>query len=130
MPSANSLFICHNPKGIKFITRMRLGLSHLREHKFKHSFQDSLKSLCSCGLDIESTAHFLLVCPTYITERRTFLGTIENIDNNLLDLGEPVLIKTLLFGSNSFDTDAYTNVPNTTNEYILSTKRSDEPLFE
>ena len=34
-PSANSLFNCHNPKRIKFITRMRLGLSHLRECKFK-----------------------------------------------------------------------------------------------
>ena len=52
-PSANSLFNCHNPKGIKFITRLRLGLSQLREHKFKHSFQDSLNPFCSWGLDIE-----------------------------------------------------------------------------
>ena len=76
-PSANSLFNCHNPKGIKFITRLRLGLSHLREHKFKHSFQDSLNPFCSCGLDIESTAHFLLHCPMYITERHTLLSTIK-----------------------------------------------------
>ena len=129
-PSANSLFNCHNPKGIKFITRLRLGLSHLREHKFKHSFQDSLNPFCSCGLDIESTAHFLLHCPTYIIERRTLLSTLVNIDNNLLDLCEPVLIRTLLFGSNSFDTDANTNVLNATIEYILSTKRFDEPLFQ
>ena len=127
--SANSLFNCHNPKGIKFITRLRLGLSHLREHKFKHSFQDSLNPTCSCGLDIESAAHFLLHCPTYITERRTLLSTVENIDNNLLDLCEPVLIRTLLFGSNSFDADANTNVHSATIEYILSTKRFDEPLF-
>ena len=85
-PSANSLFNCHNPKGIKFITRLRLGLSHLREHKFKHSFQDSLNSFCSCGLNIESTAHFLLHCPTYIIEKRTLLSTLVNIDSNLLDL--------------------------------------------
>ena len=129
-PSANSLFNCHNPKGIKFITRLRLGLSHLREHKFKHSFQDSLNPFCSCGLDIESTAHFLLHCPTYIIERRTLLSTLVNIDNNLLDLCEPVLIRTLLFGSNSFDTDANTNVLNATTEYIFSTKRFDEPLFQ
>ena len=51
-PSANSLFNCHNPKGIKFITRLWLGLSHLREHKFKHSFQDSLNPFYSCGLDV------------------------------------------------------------------------------
>ena len=38
--STNSFFDCRNPKGIKLITRLRLGLSHLREHKFKHSFQD------------------------------------------------------------------------------------------
>ena len=129
-PSANSLFNCHNLKGIKFITRLRLDLSHLREHKFKHSFQGSLNPFCSCGLDIESTAHFLLHCPTYIIERRTLLSTLVNIDNNLLDLCEPVLIRTLLFGSNSFDTDANTNVLNATIEYILSTKRFDEPLFQ
>ena len=81
-------------------------------------------------LDIESTAHFFLHCPKYITEKRTLLSTTENIDNNLLDLCEPVLIRTLLFGSNSFDTDANTNVLNATIEYILFTKRFNEPLFQ
>ena len=73
-------------------------------------------------MDIESTAHFLLHCPTYIIERRTLLCTIGNIDNNLLDLCEHVLIKTLVFGSNSFDTNPNTNALNATIEYVLSTK--------
>ena len=64
----------------------------------------------------------------HITERRTLLSTIENIDNNLLDLYEPVLIKTP-FGSNSFDTNANTNVLNATIEYVLSTKRFEELLL-
>ena len=34
----NSAYNFRNPKGLKFITRLKLGLSHLREHKFKHSF--------------------------------------------------------------------------------------------
>ena len=50
------------------------------------------------------------------------MDTIENIDNNLLDLSEPVLIKTLLFDSNSFDTNANRNVLDTNIEYVLSTK--------
>ena len=75
------------------------------------------------------TAHFLLHCPTYITERRTLLTTIENIDKNLPDLCEIVLIKTLLFGSKSFDTDANKNVVNVTVEYILSNKKFDELHF-
>ena len=37
-PIANIIFGCHNPIGVKLLTRQRLGLSHLREHKFKHSF--------------------------------------------------------------------------------------------
>ena len=115
-PSANSLFKCQNAKGTKFITRLQLGLSHLREHKFKHSFQDSLNPFCGCGLDIESTLHFPFHCPTYIIERCTLLSTLVNNDNNLVDLCEPVLIRTLLFGSNSFDTDASTNVLNATME--------------
>ena len=81
-------------------------------------------------MNIESTGHFLLYCPMYITERHTLLSTVKNIHNNLLRLCKPVLIRTLLFGNNSFDTNASTNVPNATIEYILSNKRFDEPLFQ
>ena len=31
---------CYNPKGIKLKTRLHISLSHLKEHKFKDSFQD------------------------------------------------------------------------------------------
>ena len=58
------------------------------------------------------------------------LSTIENIDNNHLDLCEPVLIKTLLFVCNSFDSNANTNILNATIEYVLSTKRFEQPFFQ
>ena len=66
--SAKSLFSSHNLKGIKTISRVRLGLSHLRECKFKHSFPGYLNPFCNCDLDIESTVHYLHHCTTYITE--------------------------------------------------------------
>ena len=53
-----SIFKIHDPLGIKFLTRMRLGLSHLNEHRFRHNFQDCLNPLCSCRLEVESTTHF------------------------------------------------------------------------
>ena len=34
----SSTYNYFNNKGIKNITRLRLGLSHLRDHKFKHGF--------------------------------------------------------------------------------------------
>ena len=39
--------------------------SHLREHKFKQSFQDTLNQLCSCDKEVETTFYFLLSCPSY-----------------------------------------------------------------
>ena len=50
-PSPDSVIKCHNPQGIKFLTRFKLSLSHCREHKFKHGFQDLLNPLCKCGFD-------------------------------------------------------------------------------
>ena len=109
---------------------MWLGLlSDLHEHKFKYNFQDSLNPFCSCGLNIESTAHYLLHCLTYIIERRSVLSTIENIDNNVLNFSEPVSIKTLLFGSNSDDSNANINVLSSTIEYALCTKSLKNRFF-
>ena len=61
-PFANSTFQYHNPKGLKLFTRLRLGLSHFRFHKFKHSFQDTLNPIWKCGA-VETTVHHLLHCP-------------------------------------------------------------------
>ena len=67
-PKPNSFFNCCSLKGIRLITRLRLELSHLREHKSNYNFQDCLNPLCSCGLSIESTSHFLLHCPIFHDE--------------------------------------------------------------
>ena len=66
--SPNSVYNCHNPKGLKFITRLRLDSSRLREHELKYSFQDTINPLCSCGLNIESIGHFLRHCPQFVNE--------------------------------------------------------------
>ena len=58
------------------------GISHLCKHKFKHSFQDTLNSLCSCGKDVENTFHFLLSSPNYSDKRLTLLSNIRNINLN------------------------------------------------
>ena len=74
-PSGTSVFNCYNSTGIKLLTRFK--------HKFKHVFQDILNPICSCGNDIETSAHFRLHCPHYSNERSTFLNTIRNINRNV-----------------------------------------------
>ena len=57
-PSPSSTYNSFSNKGIKHVTRLRLGLSHLRDHKFKHGFLDSLNLICICGLEVETTCHY------------------------------------------------------------------------
>ena len=73
-PKPNNIYKCHNPKGIRLVTRLRLGLNHLREHKFKYSFQGCLCPLCLCGNDVKSSGHLLLHCPIYSNKGMIFLN--------------------------------------------------------
>ena len=65
---------CLNPKGEKLITRSRFRLRPLRDHKFKHSFQDCLNPICSRGFKVETTAHHLLQFLNNLYQRKTFFG--------------------------------------------------------
>ena len=46
--------------GIKYLSRLRLGLSYLNYHKFRHNFQDCLNPLCPCSLEL--TELFIISC--------------------------------------------------------------------
>ena len=127
-PSGNSVFKCHNPKGIKILTRLRLGLSHLREHKFKHGFLDSLNPICSCGQNIETSTHFLLHCSNYSNERLTFLNITRNIDSNILSKNDLKVTETLLYGDSSYDDTKSIFIMNATMEFLFTSKRFDVPL--
>ena len=100
-PKPNSVYYCHNPKGIRLLTRLRLGLSHLRKHKFNHSFQDCLNPLCFCGNEIETSTHYLLHCPTYTKERMTLLNKIKSINCGILEFSDAVVTEILLSGDNT-----------------------------
>ena len=128
--SPNSTSNCHNPRGIKLLSRLRFGLSYLREHKFKHSFQDSLKPLCSCGKsEIETSSHYLPYCSNYSEERLAFLNTIKNIDMSILQHSDSKFTTLLIFGDASFFNNKSTFILDATIDYLISTGRFDLPLF-
>ena len=115
-------------KGIKLLTKLRLGLSPLREHKFKHDFLDSLNSICSCGQNIETSTHFLLHCPNYSIERLTFLNIVSNIHRSSLNKNDLKVTESLLYGDSSLDDTNNTLIMNATMEFLFASKRFDVPL--
>ena len=120
-PCANSIFDIHNPLGIKLLTRLRLGLSPLHEHKFRHCFQDTLNPLCQCAKDIELTMHFFLHCTKVLIPRQTLFQKIRNIDDNILSQSETQLTQTLLYGNQNYHPSINRLIINPAIEYIIST---------
>ena len=107
-PKPNNVYYCPNPKGIRLLRRLRLGLSHLRKHKFKHSFQDCLNTLCFHGNEIETSTHYLIHCPTYTNERSTLLNKIKSINCSILEFSDVVVTKILLFGDDTLSDSSNT----------------------
>ena len=127
--SPKSVFNCHNCKGIKYLARLRLGLSHLLEDKFKHSFQDPLNPFCSCGLDVERNTHYFHYCPLFSHQRCTLLSLVNDIDSSLKNTSDSILTHILLFVKVSLDKSANIIILNATMKYIISTNRFQKSLF-
>ena len=127
-PSPNSTFNVHNPHGIKLLTRLRVGLSHLREHKFRHNFQDSLDPFCNCGRHIETTIHFFLHCSNYSNQRKTLFEKISNIKRSLLNQNDSIIVETLLFGSTGLNDEENACIIESM-EYITTTEKFITPLL-
>ena len=84
-PTPNLTFNCINHKGLKLLTRLYLGWSHLRKHEFKHSFQNSFNLYCTCkNGNIETCCHILLHCSNLSDERLALLSSLSNIGATIL----------------------------------------------
>ena len=98
-PIPNSVFDIFNPLGLKLITRLQLGLSHLNEYRFNHhNFNDCINPLCTCSLDIESTVHYFLHCNYYNSARISLLNDLNSVDRTLLNLSDLSSVNVLLYG--------------------------------
>ena len=97
-PMQNSIYniYIHEPVGIKYLTRLKLGLSHLNEHKFRNNFQDCLNPLCSCSLEVKKTNHYFLLCHYYNDICKTLLDTVKEITSKCLsDFSNETLVNLL-----------------------------------
>ena len=128
-PSPNSTFNVHHPHGIKLITRLRVGLSHLHERKFRHNFQESLDPFCDCGRHIETTIHFFVHYSNYSNQRKTLFEKISNIKRSLLNQNDSIIAETLLFGSTGLNDEENACIIKSTIDYIITTERFITPLL-
>ena len=120
----------NDSKGLTLFTRLRLGLSHLGDHKFRHNFQDCVSPMCSCVQDIETTTHLLLHCPNHHFARKTLFHKINQVSGNILRESDSTITKILLFGDIKLDFETNKILLMSTIAFISLTERFSCPLFE
>ena len=122
------MYICHNPIEIKDLTRLRLGFSHLRYHKFKYVFLDAIDLFRSCSIAI-STVHYFLFCPNFSSARNIFPNEIRIVDRSIIDQDEIKIIQTFLYGNPIHSVNDSKLISDTSVKYIMETKRYDGSIF-
>ena len=118
-----------NPIVIKYLTRLRVGLSHLREHKFKHNFQDTLNPLCACSSEPECNKHYLLRCHFFNEQRVRLFDSLNAIDNTIAVLPEIKLVRVLLYGEPSYCEIDNKKITSATITSLIASCRFDESFM-
>ena len=119
----SSSFGINDIEGMKLLTKMRVNFSDLRSDRFSHNFICDIRT-CTCFLEDESSSHFLLRCPRYLTIRNKLIDSVSTIigsdisilpDNHLTDI--------LLFGGNVYNDKTNKLIILETIEFIKISKR-------
>ena len=127
-PIPKPLYNVHNSVGLKLLTRLRLGLSNLSQHKFNHNFRYCLNPLCSCSLEVKSVSHSFLHCHYYSNICSTLLNELQSIDINLLNQEDDIIVEVLLYRSIKFNTNKNFKLLSSI-DYILKSERFSGSFF-
>ena len=67
------LIYVKNPIIRKYLTRIRLGVSQLKIHRYRHTNRHVSNNCPFCPDVVETEIHFILVCPYYKTLRELYI---------------------------------------------------------
>ena len=102
-PVQRRTFNINDSVGVKLLTRLQLGFSHLREHKFRHGFRAILNPLCPCSIETETTPPYFLRCYFYNVNSSALMNQLNEIDSSFCRLNENKFIDLIFYGSDKFD---------------------------
>jgi len=120
-----------NHEGLFLLTRLRVGFSHLREHKFRHGFLDTLDPFCLCRSNsIENTEHYLLQCSSFSDERLVLFDNLRSLTMTIVPRSVPSLTRILLFGDPTLSDETNHAILIFVINFLVDSKRFRGPLFD
>lgn len=129
-PVPNLIFGVNDNYGLMLLTRLRVGFSHLKEHKFRHNFQDTTDPFCECRTgDIEDTQHYLLHCPNYSPQRLVLFNDLFNLSVHFSPYKCGMLLRLFLYGLPCLSDSKNKSILSIAIKFIVNTERFSGPLF-
>ena len=98
-PPAKSVFGIQDLRDLSILTQLRVGLSRLNFHMFKHNFNDTTNPLSPISDGVEDREHYFLLCRMYDDIRRHLLNC-ENailLPHSIGNLSNDELVNILLY---------------------------------
>lgn len=127
-PKPAPSFKLSNHRGFTLITRLRVGFSHLRDHKFRHGF--TIDPFCNCRTNsIETTEHFLLHCSNYSNLRLVLFNNLRNLDIMLIPLDPSYLSRIFLYGDANFSMNTNREILGFVIKFLCDSNRFNGSVF-
>ena len=79
-PTCIILFSIHGTVGVKMLVTLRLGFSHLREHRFRHNFHDTLNPLFLAATSLKQLHTIFCAVITFLLLVQ-FLWTLVSVNS-------------------------------------------------
>ena len=123
-PPSNSVFGIHDPHGLALLTQLRVGLSKLNYHKFRHNFSESINPMCQINDGTEDTEHYILLCHAFCVPRCDLLASVLPVlrSFDLTDVPNSTLLQILLYGDKKLPFEVNKIILQATIMYILRTE--------
>ena len=99
----NSIFRIFDSEKLKLLTRLRLALSHLNEHRFWHIFQECLNPWCTSSSETENRCCYLLYYHNYTNFFTHLIKTIKSFAVNFESLPDSEKVEITLYGDSRCD---------------------------
>ena len=128
-PSEKSIFNIYDPQGSKLLNRLRLGFSHLREHKFRHNFADTVNPLYSCAVKTKSTDYFFLRCQNCVSFHTALMSELSSLISGIISLRPSALLEVIRHGDKMLNDNSNQQILTATINYIKNTQRFEQSLF-
>ena len=120
-PLGNDTYGIYGPLGVRLLSGLRLGFNHLKEHKFRHNFVDTLNSLCLCSVKTEDTKHYFVRCQNNLSFHTTLMNDLNNINTAIASSNSDDLLRVILYGNESFNKDTNCKILTASIKFIKDT---------